>query len=138
MHFLLLATWPDSVDLAATIGFFVLALSLPLLGYVFMVADFRAYLRTLNRMLVQVINYLPQIPEWARHETPRCLIALGLKLPCTEEELMTRYRALVKQLHPDRGGDRKKFMLLQRHFEEALQFLRTLADKSTEVNASDA
>ena len=36
----LFATWPDNVDLAVTIAFLAFAVSLPVLGYAFMVVDF--------------------------------------------------------------------------------------------------
>lgn len=131
----LFATWPDEVDLFATIFFLALVITVPLVGYIFMVADFRAYLKTLNRMLVRIRDYLPQIPEWARHETPRALQVFGLKLPCTEQQLLSAYRERVKKLHPDRGGDKQKFMLLQTHFEEAQKFLRRLEEEDGQSDA---
>lgn len=115
--------WPDEIDAAATIGYLALALGIPLLGYVFMALDIRAYLRSLRRALVVARNYLPDLPEWARKDTPRCLLALGLTLPCTADEVLAAYRKKVKTLHPDRGGDRRAFLRLQNHFETALRFV---------------
>lgn len=132
----LFASWPNGLDLFATIVFLILIFTVPLLGYVFMVADFRAYLKTLNRMLVRVRDYLPQMPAWARHETPRSLQVFGLKLPCTLEQLLTEYRERVKTMHPDRGGDRQKFHLLQLHFEEAQRFLQELSALEEDNDAS--
>jgi hypothetical protein len=71
-----------------------------------------------------VANYLPHIPAWARQETPRCLVALGLRMPCTEADVLRSYRKKVKRLHPDRGGDQRRFLLLQADFEQALAYLR--------------
>jgi hypothetical protein len=116
--------WPDSLDATVTLAFFGAVGLLIGLGYVFMVLDFRAYLRSLRRALVKVVRYFPDIPEWARPETPLCLTALGLRMPCNEEDLKRAYRKRVKKLHPDRGGDQKKFLRLQTQFEEALNILR--------------
>lgn len=115
--------WPDSLDSMVTILFAVGLVVTIVLGYVFMVLDYRAYLRSLRRALVLVANYLPHVPEWARMETPRCLAALGLRMPCTQEDLLHAYRERVKLLHPDRGGDRRRFLALQQNFEEASEFL---------------
>ena len=132
----LFAVWPNRLDVFATVVFLVLIATIPLLGYVFMVADFRAYLKTLNRMLVRIREYLPHLPAWARHETPRALQIFGLKLPCTLEQLLVEYRQRVKKLHPDRGGDRQKFLLLQLHFEEAQKFLRELQEAEEHSKSS--
>lgn len=121
--------WPDSLDSAVTIAFAAALVSVLVLGYVFMVLDYRAYLRSLRRALVIVANYLPHVPEWARMETPRCVAALGLRMPCTQEELLHAYREQVKLLHPDRGGDRRRFLALQQNFEEASAFLAEVERK---------
>lgn len=93
------------------------------LGYVCMVLDFRAYLRSLRRALVLVTGYRAELPGWMRKHTPRCILALGLVLPCTAEDVLAAYRRKVKKLHPDRGGDRREFLRLQVHFEEAMAFV---------------
>ena len=115
--------WPDSVDATITALFFATVFGTVVLGYVFMVLDYRAYVRSLHRALVKVINYLPNVPEWAKVETPRCIAALGLRMPCDEEDLLRAYRMRVKKLHPDHGGDKKRFLALQQSFEEAVAFL---------------
>ena len=103
--------WPNAVDLAALGLFMTLAFALPALGYVFMFLDFRAYLRSLHRGLVCVTRRFQEVPAWARLHTPRCIAALGLQVPCTDEDLKRAYREQVKRLHPDRGGDNRKFLL---------------------------
>lgn len=116
--------WPDQIDQAA-IGVFLLATVLvPLIGYWLMMVDIRAYLRALRGALVCVVHHFPHLPEWTRRETPRCLKALGLGLPCTEEDVKQAYRRRAEQLHPDRGGDRRRFHILQEQLEGSLQFLR--------------
>jgi hypothetical protein len=117
--------WPNSLDLVVTVVFLALAVILPAIGYVFMVLDFRAYLRSLRRGLVHFSHYMSMsgIPDWARYETPRSIAAFGLHMPCTEEDLKRAYRSLVKQFHPDHGGDERRFLLLQANFEEALEIL---------------
>ncbi len=116
--------WPTPLDLAATAGFFGLVLGIVAIGYLCMVLDIRAYLRSLTRTLVCVARYFPHLPDWALRDTPRCLAALGLKLPCTEDDLLRAYRQRVKVLHPDHGGDRRRFLQLQQYFEQALELVR--------------
>lgn len=116
-------SWPDGIDSTATVLFFAVAFGLPALGYVCLVLDIRAYWRSLRRALVLVSNYRPELPEWMRKNTPRCILALGLTMPCTEEEVLIAYRHKVKRLHPDHGGSRREFLRLQEHFEQAMAFL---------------
>jgi hypothetical protein len=116
--------WPDSVDQAAVLVFLVLAVGLPTLGYAFFALDVRAYVRSLRRQLVRLAGGKGNLPAWAMPAVPTCLEAFGLQLPCTEEQLKAAYRERVKQSHPDRGGDRRRFLKLQRHFEESLALVR--------------
>ena len=116
--------WPDAIDWSAILVYFGLLVVVPSVGYWLMVADVRAYWRALRGVLVRVANHFPELPSWARYETPGCLKSLGLTLPCTESDVKEAYRQLAQQLHPDRGGDRQKFLHLQRQLEEALTFLR--------------
>ena len=129
----ILPTWPDDVDRVLTSGYVALIIGLPLLGYVFMVHDFRRYLRSLRRALMVVAQVMPSTPYWARRQRPACMKAFGLHLPCTEEEVLAAYRDLAKMLHPDRGGDLQKFLRLQKHFEQALRMVRNLSAVPVEV-----
>jgi hypothetical protein len=115
--------WPDGLDATVTAGYLALALGLPILGYVCMVLDFRAYLRSLRRALVLVSHYRLDLPAWVRRDTPRCIQALGLRLPCSTDDVLAAYRQKVKVMHPDRGGNRQEFLRLQRHFEQAMGLL---------------
>jgi hypothetical protein len=119
--------WPNAVDLLATIAFLAVVIILPLAGYVFMALDVRAYLRSLRRGLILAARSFAGFPAWARHETPRSVMALGLMLPCTEDDLKHAYRERVKRLHPDHGGDQRRFLILQAQFEEALAFVTSRA-----------
>lgn len=128
-HSLLLAVdgsprpWPNGIDWPVTFAYLSLIVALPAVGYFFMVLDYRAYLRSLRRALMVVTGgyrHSTDLPEWVRKNSPRCILALGLTLPCTEEQVLAAYRRKVKDLHPDRGGDRRKFLRLQSHFEQAL------------------
>lgn len=120
------SNWPDRVDLPIVIAYFVLVLGLPALGYVAMVLDFRAYLRSLRRALVLVTHYRRELPDWVRKTSPHCILALGLTMPCTAEDVLAAYRRKVKKLHPDRGGDRREFLRLQSHFEQAMALVTEL------------
>lgn len=115
--------WPDGIDFAVIAWYIAFAFGIPLLGYVLMVLDYRAYLRSLRRAIMVVTGYRSDLPEWVRKTTPRCILALDLVMPCTAEEVLAAYRQKVKKLHPDRGGDRKKFLQLQAHFEQAMAFI---------------
>ena len=115
--------WPDAYDTTFIWVYLGMLVGSVLLGYALMVLDIRAYLRALRGALVKVAFHFPGIPTWARYETPGCLKTLGLRLPCTTEEVKSAYRRRAEKLHPDRGGDRKKFLMLQRDFEAALKFL---------------
>ena len=108
-------SWPDRIDTTAIVVFLLVVVVLPLLGHYFMVIDIRAYLRALRGALIKVVYYFPELPAWARYETPGCLRALGLRVPCTESDVKRAYRRLAERLHPDRGGDKRRFLLLQEH-----------------------
>ena len=116
--------WPDSLDATAMTMFFVLAVALPLLGYVLVAIDIRRYLRSLRRAISCIVYRETGTPGWVRERAPRCVAALGLEWPCTEEELKEAYRRKVKSLHPDRGGDPRRFQLVQCYFEESLRLVR--------------
>lgn len=117
-------TWPDSLDAIALAAFLCVAIALPILGYVFAYVDFRRYLRSLRRVLSTIVYRDMGTPEWARAKVPRCIAVFGLDWPCSEQELTQSYRRKIKKLHPDRGGDERRFRLLQGYFEEALRMVR--------------
>ncbi len=120
VHFVSSGPWPNSFDLVVTAVFLGLVILLPAVGYVLMALDFRAYLRSLHRGLALIAQSMYEIPEWARRETPPSIAALGLRVPCTAEDLKRAYRKRVKRLHPDHGGDQRRFLQLQAQFEEAM------------------
>ena len=110
----------DAIDLIS-IGWVVLLLiGAPVVGYIFMALDIRAYIKSLRRALVVVRGYVTTLPYWVHRDAPPCLQALGLSLPCTREEVLAAYRERVKTLHPDAGGSREDFARLQLQFEQAL------------------
>jgi hypothetical protein len=117
-------TQPDQIDLTIAVTYLSIAFGLAALGYVCMALDIRAYLRSLRRALVVISGYRLELPEWVRKDTPRCILALGLTLPCTEHEILAAYRRKVKTMHPDLGGDQREFLRLQQHFEQAMAFVR--------------
>lgn len=112
--------WPDAADLIGLGLIFLLLVVAPVVGYFFLVADIRAYYRSLRRALIVVRGYVTTLPEWVKRDAPPSVRALGLKLPCTQAEVLAAYRARVKHLHPDAGGSREEFAKLQRNFEEAM------------------
>ena len=110
----------DSIDAIAAAWVAVILLGVPLLGWVAMVVDYRTYLRSLRRALVAVRRYSLESPLWALRDRPQCLQELGLTPGCTRDEVMAAYRRRVKEVHPDYGGDRRRFDELQRRWREAL------------------
>ena len=110
----------DPIDSFSRLYVAAILVGMPFLGWVLMGLDYRAYLRSLRRAMVTLRHYAVGVPAWAREERPACFADLGLTPPCTRDEVLAAYRRRVKELHPDLGGDRKRFELLQRHFEEAL------------------
>lgn len=120
--------FPDLFDVAVFCVIFGLLFGAVFAGHVLMIIDVRSWIRSLRRALVVITDHLPHFPRWARGQTPRCLSALGVQLPCTREQLMNAYRQKVKLLHPDRGGDRKRFMRLQADFEEAMELITRQAE----------
>jgi len=116
--------WPDSIDATITASYLAVILGIPILGYVVMVLDFRRWLRSLRRSLVIVSRAVTTVPYWALLERPACLRAFDLKMPCTEAEVLAAYREKAKTMHPDRGGDLKSFLRLQKNFDKALKLVR--------------
>ncbi len=118
--------WPDGIDWIVTIAYLLLIIGVLIVGYIGMALDIRAYLRSLRRALVVISHYRIDLPNWVRKDRPRCIEALGLTLPCTTDEVLSAYRAKVKSVHPDLGGDCREFLRLQEYFEQAM----SLADKA--------
>jgi len=116
--------WPDPLDAVAVIAFFAAVIVLPAMGYVFAVVDFRRYLRSLRRAISTIVYRDNGTPDWDRPKVPRCVAVFGLDWPCSEDALTQAYRQKVKRLHPDRGGDERKFLMLQHYFEEAQAMVR--------------
>jgi len=42
---------------------------------------------------------------------------LGLKEDATKSEIKSSYRSLVKQHHPDKGGEKERFLAIQNAWE---------------------
>jgi hypothetical protein len=60
---------------------------------------------------------------------PACLEILGLRPPLTAEDVKQAYLAKAVTAHPDRGGSAEQFVLLQRAFEEANDYVKFKASK---------
>lgn len=113
--------WPDTFDLVILAIVLALIVGVPVLGYCIMVLDYRAYLQSFKRALVLLGTRSRELPDWALKDNPPCLQALGLRAPCTEQEVLAAYRQRVKLVHPDHGGTQREFAKLQQHFEHAMQ-----------------
>ena len=114
--------WPDATILLVYVA---LILGVTVLGNLFLALDIRRFFLSLRRRLVVIARpLLHHTPYWALVDQPPCLVALGLQMPCTEEEVLAAYREKVKSMHPDRGGDVDRFLRLQKHFEQAMYLAR--------------
>ena len=65
--------WPTGSIRPSIAWYVAIAFGVPILGYVFMVLDYRAYLRSLRRAIMVVTSYRTELPEWMRKNTPRCI-----------------------------------------------------------------
>jgi hypothetical protein len=117
--------WPDEIDWTVMAVYGMLIFGIVIGAFVSMSLHVRDYLRSLRRALVVISRYRLDLPEWIRRDRPRCIEALGLKLPCTTEDVLSAYRRKVKLLHPDRGGDCRDFLQLQEHFDQAMSLVTT-------------
>ncbi len=54
---------------------------------------------------------------FANEKQHQALQVLGLTLPITQSEIENRYRKLVMQHHPDKGGEVKEFVAVQQAIE---------------------
>jgi DnaJ-class molecular chaperone len=112
---------PDPIDTLATLWVVLIALGAPLLGWVLMGLDYRAYLRSLRRALVAITGVQSGVPFWARPAVPECYHELGVEPTATRDEVLAAYRRRAKEVHPDLGGDRRSFDRLQAAFREAIE-----------------
>lgn len=72
------------------------------------------------------MKYLPPVVE-----LPSFIRALGFtEMPSSVQEVRDRYRALAKQLHPDKGGSAEDFAMLQEATAKAIQYLETGSGRS--------
>ena len=117
--------WPDGFDLVVIGIFLILTVGLPAWGFYLMTTDLRSYVRALRGMLIKASRRFPDVPNWVRRETPPCILALGLHMPCSEQDVHRAYRRLAANLHPDRGGDLRRFLIVHEHFEAAADYIRT-------------
>jgi hypothetical protein len=125
MDLLATSDWPGGLDFTVTVIYIVIVVALPIMGYVFMALDIRSYMRRIRGLLIHVSSYSGRVrtPDWLVRE-PAEIAALGLTMPCTEDDVLHAYRERVKELHPDRGGDRKRFLRFQAQFEAAVDLVR--------------
>lgn len=65
------------------------------------------------------MQYLP-----APEKIPECFVILGFeRVPENPEEVKTKYREMVKIMHPDNGGTEAAFIALQEAQKAALEYL---------------
>ena len=65
------------------------------------------------------MQYLP-----APEKIPECFVTLGFeRVPENPEEVKTKYREMVKIVHPDNGGTEAAFIALQEAQKAALEYL---------------
>jgi hypothetical protein len=52
---------------------------------------------------------------------PPCLVALDLPADATLDQVKAAFRRRARATHPDAGGDARDFVMLHRHYEEAVR-----------------
>lgn len=75
-------------------------------------------------------------PPGTADRTPSFLVELGLAVPVTVADVEEAYRAKVKLVHPDTGGDQKQFIALQQAYERALAYANFRAGRRLWLAAS--
>jgi DnaJ-domain-containing protein 1 len=103
-------------------------LLLPAVGGVFIAIDLRGH-RRLRKAHVEPVYVGPSAPA-LRRSVPSPLAALGLDASSTADDVKRAYRLLAKDAHPDRGGDSRQFLVLQRNFEESLRLVNSAAARA--------
>lgn len=85
---------------------------------------FRAYetARRANRAFFDTYVYGPS-PSQPSRQTPSCLAVLGLSWPCTVADVKQAFRAQVKRVHPDAGGNSDAFQALHGAYQQALSLV---------------
>ena len=57
-------------------------------------------------------------------ELPSCFQVLGFdEIPENKDQLKARYRQLARVVHPDSGGNVKKFIRVRRAYEESIKYI---------------
>lgn len=68
----------------------------------------------------QIISGLPSLPEGVASLVP-CFIAMGFStMPQTKQDITNQYHRQAKVMHPDQGGDRDAFEILQSNYKKCL------------------
>lgn len=62
-------------------------------------------------------------------DRPEFMETLGLLPPYTVEDVQAAYRTLVRDAHPDTGGDARRFALLHEAYERGLEYARFRAGR---------
>lgn len=65
---------------------------------------------------------LESLPAWCD--------TLGVKLPCSVDDVKAAYRRLAKESHPDAGGDPAIFLALEQAYRDGLAFCGRVLDAS--------
>lgn len=118
-------------------GFMPLALVLWALWLYLTVAPFQLWRRRPRNARLMAENEFDELMA-RRAAGPAFMTTLGLRLPCTADDIKTAFRNRSKTLHPDRGGDVRQFIALHDAYEEALRFIAHRPARATaSVAAAD-
>jgi hypothetical protein len=86
----------------------------------------KAFAEILGRAFAPNSGAPPALPLGCPLHMHMHLSVLGLRWPCTREEVKAAYRSLATQHHPDRGGDPEQFKKVQAAHDRFLQTLDQL------------
>lgn len=87
-------------------------------------AETQARYEQIDAILNEAARLMAERKAWLESQrVPACFKVLGIIPPVDVPTIKTRYRNLSLVLHPDHGGDARRFIEIQSAYEQALQLV---------------
>lgn len=65
------------------------------------------------------LNFMKQVQAWLNAD--EAYLTLGLEMDASWQTINKRYRSLVQNQHPDKGGNTERFLKIQRAYDQLKQ-----------------